>query len=79
MTKRRTWLHYFFEQQLRHFYGLCQVRRESKWANKAQWKKKKKKKNQRSGKEKKNMGLPFFLTTTTAFRRLQAPSNVSSH
>ena len=77
MTKRRTWLHYFLEQQLRHFYGLCQVRRESKWANKAQWKKKQK--NQRSGKEKKNMGLPFFLTTTTAFRRLQTPSNVSSH
>ena len=48
--------------------------RESKWANKAQWKKK-----QRSGKEKIDMGLPFLLTTTTAFRRLQAPSNVSSH
>lgn len=77
MTKRRTWLHYFFEQQLRHFYGLCQVRRESKWANKAQWKKKKKKPKVRQRKI--DMGLPFFLTTTTAFRRLQTPSNVSSH
>ena len=47
---------------------------ESKWANKAQWKKKAKVRQRKI-----DMGLPFFLTTTTAFRRLQAPSNVSSH
>lgn len=51
--------------------------RESKWAN-GQIKpdeKLKAKVRQR----KIDMGLPFFLTTTTAFRRLQTPSNVSSH
>ena len=76
MTKRRTWLHYFFEQQLRHFYGLS-WEQMGKWAN-GQIKpdeKIKAKVRQR----KIDMGLPFFLTTTTAFRRLQAPSNVSSH
>ena len=73
MTKRRTWLHYFFEQQL----DISMDSRESKWAN-GQIKpdeKIKAKVRQR----KIDMGLPFFLTTTTAFRRLQAPSNVSSH